>query len=240
MRERTKVAIVTGAARGIGRAVAETLARDGAAVVIADLPASDGEATAAALRSQGRQAVFVAADVRTGADAMVAAALDSFGGLDILVNNAGIFYTVDALNTPFDEWMRAVEVIFHGAFLCSRAAARAMVDRGTGGRIVNVSSINAFPRPAAVQPLQHRQGRRRPTDALPGRRVGAIRHPCQRCRPRLRGYAHVDRRRRQRTRNRGVPGNLRAPPPHPSRPRRPARRRSPRSSPSSPPTAAPT
>jgi NAD(P)-dependent dehydrogenase (short-subunit alcohol dehydrogenase family) len=144
MNERTKVAIVTGAARGIGRTVAETLARDGAAVVIADLPTSDGEATAAALRSQGRQAVFVAADVRTGADAMVAAALDNFGGLDILVNNAGIFYTVDALNTPFDEWMRAVEVIYHGAFLCSRAAARVMVDRGAGGRIVNVSSINAF------------------------------------------------------------------------------------------------
>jgi NAD(P)-dependent dehydrogenase (short-subunit alcohol dehydrogenase family) len=144
MSEIGKVALVTGAARGIGRAVAEALARDGAAVVVADLPSSNGEATAAALRSQGQQALFVAADVRDGADLMVAAALDNFGRLDILVNNAGIYYTADALTTPFDEWMRAVEVIYHGAFLCSRAAARVMVERGTPGRIVNVSSINAF------------------------------------------------------------------------------------------------
>jgi NAD(P)-dependent dehydrogenase (short-subunit alcohol dehydrogenase family) len=139
-----KVAIVTGAARGIGRAAAEALARDGVAVVIADLPSSDGEATAAALRAAGQAAVFVAADVREDAESMVAAALEHFGQLDILVNNAGIYYTADALTTPFDEWMRAVEVIYHGAFLCSRAAARVMVARGQGGRIVNVSSINAF------------------------------------------------------------------------------------------------
>lgn len=139
-----KVALVTGAARGIGRAVAETLARDGAAVMVADLATSDGAATAAALRAGGGQAEFVAADVTTDADAMVATTVTTFGRLDILVNNAGIFYNADALATPFGEWHRAVDVIFYGAFHCSRAAGKVMVAQGQGGRVVNVSSVNAF------------------------------------------------------------------------------------------------
>lgn len=139
-----KVALVTGAARGIGRAVAETLARDGAAVMVADLATSDGAATAAALRAVGARAEFVAADVTSDAEAMVAAAVATFGRLDILVNNAGIFYNADALATPFDEWHRAVDVIFYGAVHCSRAAGKVMVAQGQGGRIVNVSSVNAF------------------------------------------------------------------------------------------------
>ncbi|MCB0041925.1 MAG: SDR family oxidoreductase [Caldilinea sp.] len=139
-----KVALVTGAARGIGRAVAETLARDGAAVMVADLATSDGAATAAALRAVGARAEFVAADVTSDAEAMVAAAVATFGRLDILVNNAGIFYNADALATPFDEWHKAVDVIFYGAVHCSRAAGKVMVAQGQGGRIVNVSSVNAF------------------------------------------------------------------------------------------------
>ncbi len=139
-----KVALVTGAARGIGRAVAEALVRDGAAVMVADLAASDGAATAAALRAGGGQAEFVAGDVTSDADAMVAATVATFGRLDILVNNAGIFYNTDALATPFDEWHKAVDVIFYGAVHCSRAAGKVMVAQGQGGRIVNVSSVNAF------------------------------------------------------------------------------------------------
>ena len=139
-----KVALVTGGARGIGRAVAEGCVRAGAAVMIADLPASDGEATAAALGAQSGRAAFVPADVTKDADKMVEATVAHFGRLDILVNNAGIFYNADALTTPFDVWLKAVDVIFYGAFHCSRAAGRVMVAQGGGGRIVNVSSVNAF------------------------------------------------------------------------------------------------
>ena len=133
-----KVALITGAARGIGRAVAEVFVREGAAVMIADLLTSDGAATAAALRATGAQAAFVAADVTKDADDMVAATVATFGRLDILVNNAGIFYTADALTTPFAEWQKAFDVIFHGALHCSRAAGQVMVAQGRGRRIVNV------------------------------------------------------------------------------------------------------
>ena len=98
-----KVALVTGAARGIGAAVAEVLATDGAAVAIADLPGSAGEATAARLRSAGSQAIFVPSDVTKDADNMVAATVAAFGRLDILVNNAGVFYNADALTATFQD-----------------------------------------------------------------------------------------------------------------------------------------
>ncbi|MEN9938415.1 MAG: hypothetical protein RLZZ387_4994 [Chloroflexota bacterium] len=139
-----KVALVTGAASGIGRAVARALARDGAAVVIADLPGTRGAEVAEEIASGGGQALFVPADVTADAEAMVARAAETFGRLDVLVNNAGVFYEVDALEVEFAAWMRAVEVIYLGAFKCSQQAARAMAVRGEGGRIVNVSSVNGF------------------------------------------------------------------------------------------------
>lgn len=139
-----KVALVTGAASGIGRATAATLARDGAAVMIADLDRDSGEAVAASLVAAGSEAAFVQADVRTDARAMVDATVARWGRLDILVNNAGVFYPVDFLEVEFDYWLKAVEVMYYGAFHCSQAAARAMVQQGDGGRIVNISSVNGF------------------------------------------------------------------------------------------------
>jgi len=144
MEEPNKVALVTGAARGIGRAIAAVLVREGTAVMLADLPGSEGEATAAGLREVGGQAAFVAGDVTQDAEAMAAAAVRTFGRLDILVNNAGVFYNADALAAPPDEWQRAFDVIFYGALHCCRAAGKIMIAGGQGGRIVNVSSINGF------------------------------------------------------------------------------------------------
>ena len=139
-----KVAIVTGGARGIGRATAEALVRDGAAVILADLPGSAGAETAAQIAAEGGAAAFVATDITEQAQVMVERTLERFGRLDILVNNAGIFYPSDFLTAEFDEWHRAVEVMYHGTFRCSQAAARVMVDQGAGGRIINISSINGF------------------------------------------------------------------------------------------------
>lgn len=138
------VALVTGGASGIGRATAQALAREGAAVMIADIQREAGEATAAAIRAGGGRAAFVEADITRDAEAMVAATVAAFGRLDTMINNAGVFYLADFLDAPFEEWRRAVEVIYFGTYHCARAAAREMVRRGAGGRMVNISSVNAF------------------------------------------------------------------------------------------------
>lgn len=139
-----KVAIVTGAARGIGRAIAEVLMRDGAAVVIADLADSQGAATAAELAAAGGRVTFIATDIASQAQQLVDSTLGRFGRLDILVNNAGIFYPSDVLTTDFARWRRAVDVMYLGTFQCCQVAARAMVAQATGGRIINISSVNGF------------------------------------------------------------------------------------------------
>ncbi len=139
-----KVALVTGAASGIGRATAHALTREGATVVIADRDATHGPIVVGMLNDTDGQALFVHADVTRDAVAMVDASVAHFGRLDILVNNAGIFYPADLLDIAFDEWMRAVDVMYLGTFRCSQAAARQMVRQGDGGRIVNISSVNAF------------------------------------------------------------------------------------------------
>ena len=141
-----KVAIVTGGAKGIGYAVAETLAARGASLVLAD---QEGAKEAAArLAAKDARALGLSVDVASENDTakMVEAAVSAFGGIDILVNNAAIFASLTP--KPFEEidpadWRRVMEVNTLGVFLCARAVLPAMKARG-GGRIVNISSGVAF------------------------------------------------------------------------------------------------
>lgn len=139
-----QVAVVTGAARGIGAAVARVLAANGAAVLITDLANSNGAATATAICADGGRAAFVAGDVTCDAEAIIGAAVAQFGRLDILVNNAGVFTPFDVLDPELRAWQRVVDVIYYGTFHCTRAAARVLIAQGQGGRVINISSVNAF------------------------------------------------------------------------------------------------
>lgn len=136
-----KRAIVTGAASGIGRATAELLAAEGAAVVIADVDAVAGEAAAAGIRANGGRAVFVACDVTSSQEcrAAVAVAVRDFGGLEILCNNAGIVRRADVVETTEEEWARVMAANVTSVFLMSKHAIPVMA-AGGGGAIVNTGS----------------------------------------------------------------------------------------------------
>jgi NAD(P)-dependent dehydrogenase (short-subunit alcohol dehydrogenase family) len=139
----TSVAIITGAANGIGAACAHKLAADGAAVALWDVDAAQGQALADALNAAGRRALFCRCDVSRKAevDAALAASEAALGPVDALVNNAGIFRAADFLEVTEADWDAVIAVNLKGAFLVGQAAARAMAGRG-GGAIVNMSSVN--------------------------------------------------------------------------------------------------
>jgi NAD(P)-dependent dehydrogenase (short-subunit alcohol dehydrogenase family) len=138
-----RVAIVTGAAQGIGAACAQLLAGSGATVALWDVDAVRGEALAAELVAAGRRAAFFRCDVASKAevDAALAATLAAYGRVDQLVNNAGIFRAADFLEITEADWDAVIDVNLKGAFLVGQAVARAMVGAG-GGAIVNMSSVN--------------------------------------------------------------------------------------------------
>ncbi len=138
---RDHVAIVTGAGQGIGRAVARTLAEQGAHLVVNDLDESNAESTAEELRSSVTTAFHFQADVTDppGVQAMVDWTADTFGAVHILVNNAGILFPTSVMDIDEEEWDRVIDVNLKGAFLCSKAVLPHMREAGWG-RIVNFSS----------------------------------------------------------------------------------------------------
>lgn len=140
-----KVAVVTGGARGIGREIVLTLAREGARVVIADVSEEAGLDAARAVREAGAEALFVRADVtdQTQVRSLMAQALEAFGGLDILVCNAGITFRVPFVQMSPAQWHKTIAINLTGTYQCISAALPAMLDRG-GGRVIIVSSASAF------------------------------------------------------------------------------------------------
>ena len=137
-----KVVLVTGAARGIGRAIAERLARDGADVALADVRADRLEESVAAVEKHGGRALALSADVtqKVEVDAMVQSTVDRLGGIDALFSNAGIIEVEPFLEAEEAIWDRIMAVNAKGVFLCGQAAARAMIPRN-GGCIVSIASI---------------------------------------------------------------------------------------------------
>ena len=145
------VAIITGGARGIGRAICERLAREGARVAVVDR--DDPGETVAGVEALGCEAVAIRADVTSSAEVerAVGAALSRFGRVDILVNNAGVLHVTPILEIDEAEWDLHMAVNAKATLLCSQAAARQMIRQGHGGRIITiVSSAGRIPSGAPI------------------------------------------------------------------------------------------
>ncbi len=140
-----KTALVTGGARGIGRVCALALAEAGADVAVLDLPGTEVVAVADEIRALGRRALPLEGDVTDSAqvDQLITQVVSEFGGLDIVFNNAGICINQPAENMSDEEWLSVVNVDLNAVFYVARAAGRAMITRGKGGRIINTASMSA-------------------------------------------------------------------------------------------------
>ncbi len=151
-----RVALVTGAASGIGKATAKRLAEEGAAVLVTDIAVEAGEATVAELREQGARAAFARHDVTSESDwqAVVAKAVDELGSLDILVNNAGMGDIKPIEETTVEDWQRTVDIDQLGVFLGMKTAAEALKRSGHGS-VINVSSIFGTSGGFGVSPAYH-------------------------------------------------------------------------------------
>jgi NAD(P)-dependent dehydrogenase (short-subunit alcohol dehydrogenase family) len=178
-----KVALVVGAGGGIGGAGAEGMAREGAAVLCADIGAASAEATAARIRAAGGRAAALGLDVRDRAavDAAVATCVREFGRLDILLECAGISHRGNFLDLDPATWDRIVAVNLTGMFHLGQAAARQMVKQGGGGSIINVTSqLAEVARPERAAYVASKGGGRSLTHAMAvdlaahGIRVNAI------------------------------------------------------------------
>lgn len=147
MRLNSKVAVITGSGRGIGAAIASRFAAEGARVAILDCSAAEAGSVADAIAAGSGIARAYVCDIRNEAqvEAAMQAVVDDWAGLDVLVNNAAIFpERVPFAEVTFAQWKEVIDVNLFGAYRCSQAAARHMITQQTAGRIVNISSLNAF------------------------------------------------------------------------------------------------
>ena len=148
-----RVAIVTGASRGIGRAIAELFALEGAKTVI-NYNASEKKALAVVdkINNQGGEAICVKTDVSkyTDVKCLIKKTLQKYGRIDILVNNAGILITDDVLDTSEDDWDRTIDINLKGAYLCSKETAPIMLKQKSG-KIINISSNSGLYHPSAMR-----------------------------------------------------------------------------------------
>lgn len=144
MRLQDKVAIITGAGQGIGKAYAQRFLDEGAKVVIADYNDERGETALADLKDRG-EVIYVNTDVSAeeSADECVRRTVEEFGGVDVLINNAALYYDMDMEDQSVDYLKRVFDVNLHGAYIMSKAVAPSMVERG-GGSIINQSSTAAY------------------------------------------------------------------------------------------------
>jgi 3-oxoacyl-[acyl-carrier protein] reductase len=153
MRLEGKVAIVTGSSRGIGKAIAERFAAEGAKVTVNWVGKErEAQAVVDSIRKGGGDALSVRADVSSAADVkeLVRATVDRFGRVDILVNNAGVMFTKPVLETTEDEWDRTIDINLKGAYLCAKEVAPIML-RQQAGKIIMMSSNSGLYHPSAMR-----------------------------------------------------------------------------------------
>lgn len=145
MRLKNKVAIITGSARGIGKAIAEKFAQEGAKVVIADLNGKTAEITAKELQKKKFEAMAVEMDVTNEeqVEAGIARVIAAYGGIDILVSNAGTQFISPIEDLAFKDWKKLLAIHLDGAFLTTRSCIRNMYARGKGGSIIYMGSVHS-------------------------------------------------------------------------------------------------
>ncbi len=142
MKLEDKVALITGTSPNIGGGIALGMAAEGAKVVCVDINADNATQCAAHITQQGGDALGIACDItdENQVQALIARAMETYGGIDILVNAAVIFNTKGVLDMPVAEWRRQLDVMLTGAFLCTQYVAQSMVDQGRQGNIINIIS----------------------------------------------------------------------------------------------------